>query len=71
MTKAEYIAMSAALQNAIPLMPMVRKLKEKFDIDIYCDAAEVFCWSFKENSSVLEHARLACLRPCAKYINIW
>ena len=41
MTETDYFALSTALRDAIPLMIMTRELREKFDIDIYCDAVDV------------------------------
>ena len=70
MTEAEYISLSIALRDTIPLMLMARELQEKFGIDIYGDAVNVYCHCFEDNSSALELAKLPKMRPCTKHINI-
>ena len=61
-TEAEYIALSKALRNNIPLMQMTRELKENFDVDICCDIVGVYCHSFVDNPSALELAKLHKMR---------
>ena len=70
MAEAEYISLSTAIRDTIPLMLMARELREKFNIDIYCDAVNVYCHCFEDNSSALELARLPKMNPCTKHINI-
>ena len=68
-TEAEYVALSA-LQDAILLILIAREIKEKFYIDSYCDAADVYCHSFEDNSGTLVIAKLQKMRPSTKHINI-
>ena len=42
MVKAEYIALLVTL-TVIPLLLMAKELKEKIDVDIYCDTVDVYC----------------------------
>ena len=70
MSEAKYILLSIALRETIPLMLMARELKEKFIIDIYSDAADVYFHSFDDNSITLEITKLSKNRPCIKNINI-
>ncbi|KAL7474665.1 hypothetical protein ACHAW6_000627, partial [Cyclotella cf. meneghiniana] len=68
-TKAEYIAMSMALRDVIPLMELNKEIREnKFDIVnmqpyVYCKVSE-------NNFGTLELARLPRLRPHTKHINV-
>ena len=69
-TKTKYIVLSTALRDAISLMLRARELMEKFTIDIYCDAANVYCHNLEDNSGVLKFAEFPEMRPCTKHINI-
>ena len=50
-TEVEYITLSTAFRDAIRLMIMAIELREKFDIDICCDAVDVCCHGFEDDSS--------------------
>ncbi|KAL7475208.1 hypothetical protein ACHAW6_001132, partial [Cyclotella cf. meneghiniana] len=69
MTEAEYIAMPMALHDVIPLMELIKEMREhKFDIAI--NLPYMYCKVFEDNSSALELARLLRLHPCTMQINV-
>eukprot|EP00804_Cyclotella_cryptica_P016390 CCRYP_004646-RB/>CCRYP_004646-RB protein AED:0.25 eAED:0.25 QI:0/-1/0/1/-1/0/1/0/202 len=68
-TKAEYIAMSMALRDVIPLMELIKEMREhKFDI--VNTQPYMYCKVFEDNSGALELARLPRLHPRTKHINV-
>ena len=69
-TEAEYISLSSALQDVIPLMDMAKELWDKFDFDIFCSNIDVFCHAFEDDSGALEIAKLPKMHPRTKHINI-
>ena len=57
MTEAEYIAMSMALHDVIPLMELIKEMREhKFKI--VNTQPYIYCKVFEDNSCALELARL-------------
>ena len=70
MTGAEYISLSTALRDTIPLVLMAREHWEKLSINIYCDAINVHCHCFEDNSGALELAKLPKTSPRIKHIII-
>ena len=68
MFEAEYIAMSMALRDVIPIMSLVHEMREH-GFDIICNKPVIYCKIFEDNSGALELARLPKLRPCTKHIN--
>jgi hypothetical protein len=68
-TEAEYIAMSMALCNVIPIMELTNEMKSHH-IPIICTKPYVYCKVFEDNSGALELARLPKLCPCTKHINV-
>jgi hypothetical protein len=68
-TEAEYIAMSMALCNVIPIMKLIKEMKGHH-IPVICTKPYVYCKVFEDNSGALELARLPKLCPCTKYINV-
>ena len=68
-TEAEYIAMSMALRDVIPIMELMTKLRER-NFKVICTQPQVYCKVFEDNSGALELARLPKLRPRTKHINI-
>jgi hypothetical protein len=68
-TEAEYIAMSMALRDVIPIMDLIKEMKER-NSPVICTKPYVYCKVFEDNSGALELARLPKLRPCTKHINI-
>ena len=68
-TEAEYIAMSQALRDVIPVMNLIQELGEK-GFEVICTKPHVYCKVFEDNSGALELARLPKLRPRTKHINV-
>jgi hypothetical protein len=68
-TKAEYIAMSQALRDVIPIMGLLQKMREQ-DFTVLCAKPHVYCKVFEDNSGALELARLPKLCPRTKHINV-
>ena len=68
-TEAEYIALSTSLREVIPLMGMIRELKER---GFNCTAVnpQVHCKVFEDNSGALEIATVHKFRPRTKHINV-
>ncbi|KAL7474652.1 hypothetical protein ACHAW6_000616, partial [Cyclotella cf. meneghiniana] len=56
-TEAEYIAMSMALRDAIPVMELLDEMKRR-NFQVLCKHLVVYCKVFEDNSGALE---LACL----------
>ena len=68
-TEAEYIAMSQALRDVIPVMNLLQEMRER-DFQVICIEPYVYCKVFEDNSGALELARLPKLRPRTKHINV-
>ncbi|KAL7475305.1 LOW QUALITY PROTEIN: hypothetical protein ACHAW6_001227 [Cyclotella cf. meneghiniana] len=66
-TEAEYIAMSMALYDVIPLMELIKKMRER-KFDIINTQPYVYCKVFEDNSGALELAQLLRLRPAYHYM---
>ncbi len=68
-TEAEYIAMSHALRDIIPIMGLLQEMRER-GFKVLCTEPYVYCKVFEDNSGALELARLPKLRPRTKHINV-
>jgi hypothetical protein len=68
-TEAEYIAMSMALRDVIPVMNLIEEIKSK-GFQVICTKPYAYCKVFEDNSGALELARLPKLRPRTKHINV-
>ncbi len=68
-TEAEYIAMSQALRDVIPVMNLLQEMRER-DFQVICNEPYVYCKVFEDNSGALELARLPKLHPRTKHINV-
>jgi hypothetical protein len=55
-TKAEYIAMSQALCDIIPIMKLLQEMREQ-DFKVICTEPCDYCKAFEDNSGALELAR--------------
>ena len=67
-TEAEYIALSTALRQVIPLMELLKEMKENGVINKEY-VPRVYCKAFEDNSGALELARTPKMRPRTKHIN--
>jgi Reverse transcriptase (RNA-dependent DNA polymerase) len=67
-TEAEYIALSTALRQTIPLMRLVKEIKRelKLPMDII---PKVFCRAFEDNTGAVELSNVPKLRPRTKHIS--
>ena len=68
-TKAEYIAMSQALRDVIPVMNLLQEMRER-EFQVICNEPYVYCKVFEDTSGALELTRLPKLRPRTKHINV-
>jgi hypothetical protein len=69
-TEAEYIAMSQALCDVIPIMELLQEMREQ-DFKVLCTEHYVYCKVFKDNNSgTLKLAWLPKLHPKTKHINM-
>lgn len=68
-TESEYISLSQALREVIPMMRMANELaSSKFPLGT--DVPIVHCKAFEDNSGALEMARTPKMRPRTKHINL-
>jgi hypothetical protein len=61
-TEAEYIALSTALQNVLPLIRLVKEIKAKTTIPTH-DTPTAYCTAFEDNAGALELAKVPKMRP--------
>jgi hypothetical protein len=67
-TEAEYLAMSTALRQTIPLIWLVDKIREKVGLPIDV-VPTIKCNVFEDNSGAVKLANVPKLRPRTKQIN--
>jgi hypothetical protein len=68
-TEAEYIAMSQALRDVIPIMGLLQEMREQ-NFKVLCTKPYVYSKVFEDKSGALELARLPKLHPRTKHINV-
>jgi len=68
-TEAEYIALSTALRDVLPLMRLVREMKDS-GFDLAVEAPTVHCKVFEDSSGTIELAKAPKMRPRTKHINV-
>ena len=68
-TESEYTGLSYALREAIPLMELLKEMKEQ-GFDVGPSQAKVHCKLFENNSGALEMAKETKFRPRTKHINV-
>jgi hypothetical protein len=68
-TEAEYIAMSQALRDVIPIMNLLQKMRER-NFKVVCMEPYVYCKVVEDNAGALELVRLPKLCPRTKHINV-
>jgi hypothetical protein len=61
-TDAEYIALSTALREVIPLIDLLTELKQKVDLDI-TNLTDIHCRLFEDNSGAHELVTTPKMRP--------
>ena len=67
-TESEYTGLSYALRDAIPIMNLLKEMREG-GIPIESSKAKVHCKVFEDNSGALEIARIPKYRPRTKHLN--
>jgi hypothetical protein len=68
-TEAEYIALSTATREVIPLLHLMKEAKEnRVKIDI--EQANFHCKIFEDNAGAIELAKTPKMRPRTKHLNI-
>jgi hypothetical protein len=68
-TEAEFMALSTALRETIPLMELVKELQQN-GYDLTATKPTVHCRVFEDNSGALEIATVPKMRPRTKFINV-
>jgi hypothetical protein len=68
-TEAEYIAMSQALRDVIPIMRLLQETREQ-DFKVLSTKSYVYCKVFEDNSGALELTRPPKLCPRINRINL-
>jgi Reverse transcriptase (RNA-dependent DNA polymerase) len=69
-TEAEYIGLSKALRETIPIMIILQEMKElKYNFGL--TQPKIHCRVFEDNSGALEMAKVHKFRPRTKHINKW
>ena len=66
---AEYLSLSAALRDVIPLMELLDEFNER-KYDLISAEPKIYCKAFEDNLDALKIARLPKMRPCTKAINV-
>ena len=68
-TEAEYIALSTAMREVIPIINIIKELRDRNFIKAD-SRADFHCKVFEDNSGALELAKTPKLRPRTKHINV-
>ena len=68
-TMAEYLSLSSALRDVIPLMELLDEFNDR-KYEFISAEPKIYCKAFEENSGALEIARLPKMRPRTKAINV-
>ena len=68
-TEAEYIAMSQAMREVLPMMALMQEAAEAGVLPA-AEVPKVHCKVFEDNSGAIEIARLPKMRPRTKHLNI-
>ena len=68
-TESEYTGLSYALREAIPIMELLKEMKQH-GFRVMTPKAEVHCEVFEDNSGALEIARNPKYRPRTKHLNV-
>ena len=69
-TESEYISLSSALCETIPMMNLIQEFKDKIAIGAVVTIPKICCTLFEDNSGAFELANIPKMRPRTKHINI-
>jgi hypothetical protein len=67
-TEAEYVGMSRALQDTLPVVWLLEEMKQ-LGFNVHTTTAKVHCRVFQDNSGAIEIANNPKYRPRTKHIN--
>ena len=67
-TEAEYVGMSRALQDTLPVVWLLQEMKQ-YGHKVHTTTAQVLCRVFQDNSGAVEIANNSKYRPRTKHIN--
>ena len=67
-TAAEYVALSMAMREVLPLIELLQELR-KFGLIKGINTPKVYCKVFEDNSGAIEIAKAPKMRPRTKYLN--
>ena len=68
-TEAEYISLSTSLRETIPIMELLREIRDQ-GFDIKSSKPTVHCKVFEDNSGALAIATVHKVRPRTKHLNV-
>ena len=68
-TESEYIALSTALRQTIPLMKLLTEIKQYLLIPVQT-IPTIHCTLFEDNSGAIELAKVPKMRPRTRHINV-
>jgi hypothetical protein len=68
-TESEYIGISYALREVIPIMELLREMKRE-NFPIFKTKPKLHCKIFEDNSGALEMAKTHKYRPRTKHLNV-
>ena len=67
-TESEYIALSTALRQVIPLLQLIQEMVEQEILD-QTYKPKIFCKAFEDNSGAVAIAKSPAMQPRTKHIN--
>lgn len=68
-TESEYVALSQALREVLPMMRLAQELANA-KVPVAVNTPKIHCKAFEDNSGALEMARTPKMRPRTKHMNI-
>ena len=68
-TEAEYVALSASLRDAIPMMQLLKEIQD-LGYKVPTSTPVIHCRLFEDNSGALELARVPKMRSRTKHMNL-
>ena len=68
-TEAEYMALSTALREVIPLLQLIKEM-QRLGFEIFTSVPLIYCKAFEDNSGAMEMSCNHKLQPRTKHINV-
>ena len=68
-TEAEYIALSQALRDVIPMMQIMKEARD-MGIPVKTIHPKIHCTLFEDNAGAVEMVQVPKMRPRTKHINL-